>query len=1205
MREACKAIIDKILTGSHGSFAVARPVQFISDDETETEVEGTITFSLSPEEGVWLEKQNPTKGIYVYLSDFTQKPAGWRANMARLWRPKDESQAKKQQERRMEEMRKGRKSILAAAVLLALAIFMTSGLISCSAKHNDGDTTYPTTPTLPPTPTPTNHAPTGNCTASATTGTAPATYTVTCTGSDADGNQLTITIFENGSQIQTGTGNTLSANRTNMAANTYNYYATISDGQASVNTNIVTVIISQPGGNQPPTGTCSASIATGIAPATYTVTCNGQDADGDTLTIRIFENGSQIQSGIGNTLTANRNSMAAGTYSYYASIDDGHSHIVNTNTVTVVISAPNNPPTGTCSASISTGIAPATYTVTCNGSDLDGDQLSITIFENGSPIQSGTGNTLTANRNSMAAGTYSYYATINDGHGHTVNTNTVTVTINTPNNNPPTGTCSASISTGIAPATYTVTCNGQDADGDTLTITVFESVNGGAANAIQTGTGNTLTTNRNSMAAGTYSYYATINDGHNPAVTTNVVTVIVFPQPTIVIIQPVDNANFTAPANVTVVAIAMAAPGDTINFVEFRSNGAVFAVLPAGGSYSALLPNLTAGSYTLTARVVTLSGGDVTSAPVTIIVTALPTNNPPSVSITSPNNGDEFIAGSDIQFCATATDPDPGDHVVSVEFYSGSQLIGTATSSPFCVTWPNVPQGVYAIIARGIDTLGATGSSNPIAISVTPLVANVPPTVVITEPLDWSVYTGPTSLTVKATITDSDGTIQYGDLFIDDGFVNRVNSAPYNWFLPYVSVGMHTIRVVGVDDDGAASSASITIFVDNPPSNQPPIISILSPWDGAIIPDGPTNINVSTDPWDFDGWIFKVEAYLDGSLVGTVFAWPWNVLLTNVSVGSHTLTVIAYDDDGAPSAPATINFTVTRANHAPVVDPANFTVSTNVPFSCTLTGSDPDGDPITFHLVSGSGPSHGTLLLNPDGTCTYTSFHNYVGPDQFQVYASDGLLNSANTTITIDVVANPTLRIVSTFDPANFPAGFTKWTAYGIGFAEPVDPSHSFPEMAHGTTMFAEFRGGVNADAFGRGYFEMAINFEPTIHPDVYPAASINWLPFGIGATCGPSGCTGGTYYSGLPLTGFPHNGITGIHFYYNPYDSDPANDVELTNWALLPNNQGGANFVIAFSGGQLPPGTVATVTVGIPVDSDNDGYTDNIDMYPFDPTRH
>ena len=65
--------------------------------------------------------------------------------------------------------------------------------------------------------------------------------------------------------------------------------------------------------------------------------------------------------------------------------------------------------------------------------------------------------------------------------------------------------------------------------------------------------------------------------------------------------------------------------------------------------------------------------------------------------------------------------------------------------------------------------------------------------------------------------------------------------------------------------------------------------------------------------------------------------------------------------------------------------------------------NDVDGDALTAVLVSG--PAHGTLVLNANGSFTYTPAAGYVGPDSFTYQARDGAALSNVATASLDVQA--------------------------------------------------------------------------------------------------------------------------------------------------------------------------------------------------------
>ncbi|MGW3352061.1 glycoside hydrolase family 48 protein [Nonomuraea rubra] len=99
-------------------------------------------------------------------------------------------------------------------------------------------------------------------------------------------------------------------------------------------------------------------------------------------------------------------------------------------------------------------------------------------------------------------------------------------------------------------------------------------------------------------------------------------------------------------------------------------------------------------------------------------VTCGGTGTAPTVSLTSPTAGQTFTAPATVPISANAADAD--GTVAKVDFYQGSTLLGTDTSSPYSYNWQNVAAGSYSITARATDNAGLVTTSAPVGITVSP-----------------------------------------------------------------------------------------------------------------------------------------------------------------------------------------------------------------------------------------------------------------------------------------------------------------------------------------------------------------------------------------------------------------------------------------------------------------------------------------------------
>ncbi|EPW6724387.1 tandem-95 repeat protein [Vibrio parahaemolyticus] len=115
--------------------------------------------------------------------------------------------------------------------------------------------------------------------------------------------------------------------------------------------------------------------------------------------------------------------------------------------------------------------------------------------------------------------------------------------------------------------------------------------------------------------------------------------------------------------------------------------------------------------------------------------------------------------------------------------------------------------------------------------------------------------------------------------------------------------------------------------------------------------------------------------------------------------GSETLAFTATDPSGE-SVSQTVDFTV-----APVVDieADSADVVEDTPTIINVLGNDTfEGKDKVVSLDAENGPKNGTVIVNNDGTVTYTPDDNYVGKDTFTYVVTSGGV-SESTTVTVNV----------------------------------------------------------------------------------------------------------------------------------------------------------------------------------------------------------
>ena len=201
----------------------------------------------------------------------------------------------------------------------------------------------------------------------------------------------------------------------------------------------------------------------------------------------------------------------------------------------------------------------------------------------------------------------------------------------------------------------------------------------------------------------------------------------------------------------------------------------------------------------------------------------------------------------------------------------------------------------------------------------------------------------------------------------------------------------------------------------------------------------------------YSAWIFPDNSVGGSNKLVLVKQWSWTTYsgtpmatanLPGVGTGYHTLKMICNGNriqvyyDGASKIDVTDNNYDSRApyltggaglgmwtyNNVYVMSVDDVVVSTlsliavndtygtnqNTALTVAAPGVlandiNPQGGTLTAQLVSG--PSHGTLTLNANGSFNFTPTTNYTGSDSFTYRATNGTLTSGNATVTITVYA--------------------------------------------------------------------------------------------------------------------------------------------------------------------------------------------------------
>jgi Bacterial Ig domain/Chitobiase/beta-hexosaminidase C-terminal domain len=403
----------------------------------------------------------------------------------------------------------------------------------------------------------------------------------------------------------------------------------------------------------------------------------------------------------------NSQSVADGTHTIAARALDPAGNPTTSSSATVTVSnADTTPPTSTisCNAAACANWYNAAVSVSLSATDNPGGSgvKQIRYTTNGTDPTATTGTVYSGVFSVGVTTTVKYRAFDNAGNAEAVNTQLIQIDT-------------------VAPAS-TIACNGTTCSSSyytapvSVTLAATDTGGSGVQQIRYTTDGSDPTTTNGTVYNGAFTLSST----------------------TTVKYRAFDNAGNAEAINAPLIRVDTVAPTSTIS-----CNGASCAsAYKAAVSVSLLATDNSGGSgvqqirYTTNGSDPTSTTGTVYSAPFTVSSTttvkyrafdnagnaeAVNTRvitldtTAPTVTLTAPANG--AVVGGSVTLTATATDNIGVDHV---DFLVDGSVVGTASSSPYSVSWNSgsVTNGSHSITARAVDTAGNSATSAANAVTV-------------------------------------------------------------------------------------------------------------------------------------------------------------------------------------------------------------------------------------------------------------------------------------------------------------------------------------------------------------------------------------------------------------------------------------------------------------------------------------------------------
>jgi hypothetical protein len=287
---------------------------------------------------------------------------------------------------------------------------------------------------------------------------------------------------------------------------------------------------------------------------------------------------------------------------------------------------------------------------------------------------------------------------------------------------------------------------------------------------------------------------------------------------------------------------------------------------------------------------------------------------------------------------------------------------------------------------------------------------------------NYTVYTkGDTSISLTATVSDTDGVVKRVRFYINNVSVGEDLIAPFSITHHFLlaSGKNYSIQAAAFDNvgDSTMSAVSVLSFV----TNRWPSVSVITKGNYIIHSSRDTTLTVEVAASDTDGVVSRVKFYINNALVGEDATAPFSIS-NNFSLNfgkNYSIKALAFDNKGDSTMSAVSMLTISTP---PVATSASFTVDGGVAIPASVTASRTVGGNTFTVTLSGtdSDPTISLKIATNGAAGTFTGFTSQSAT--YGIIATPASHNSfygtqANAiTSTFNITTLTQNRIAGTFD---------------------------------------------------------------------------------------------------------------------------------------------------------------------------------------------